>query len=152
MPVSGALIDGRAVAAGSRPAVDGSPTAGGAVGGRGGAAGRRGGRRRGGGHGLAQDQPGPARFDLELGQVGPLEQLGQPVDQGEQLDIAAVARLGRPGSRPRRRSSAGDREDERRVLAAEPERVAQRGADLVGRPRRSGSGRGRPPRGPGRRG
>ena len=59
---------------------------------------------------LAQDEAGAAGLDLELGQVGAVEQRRQPVDQAEQLDIAAVAwaarRLGRSAS-ARRDGGAG---------------------------------------------
>ena len=97
MPVSGALIDGGAIAPGSRP------------GGRrlardrclGDRAGhgrrRRRWRERDQRDGLAQDQPGAARFDLQLGQVRAFEERGQPIDEREQLDVADLARLGRVG-------------------------------------------------------
>ena len=54
---------------------------------------------------LAQDEPGPAGLDLELGQVRAVEQGRQPVDEREQRGVAVVVdrRLGRApavGRRP----------------------------------------------------
>ena len=87
---------------GSRPAVDGSP----AVGGASAVDVERAGAPRppprpvATSDRLAQDEPGPARLDLELGQVGALEQARQPVDEFEQFEIAAVARLRRRAASP----------------------------------------------------
>ncbi len=56
------------------------------------------------GDGLAKDQPRAAGFDLELDQVGSLEQLGEAIDQAEQLGIAAGDGV---GGIDRRRIAAG---------------------------------------------
>ena len=65
----------RAAGAGVRRRVPPAPARG--AGGR--AARRRDGARRTA-DGLAQDEPGSADLDLELGQVGPLEQAAEPVE------------------------------------------------------------------------
>ena len=145
MPVSGALTDGRAGGAGSRPAAARRPACArrrppSPPGGRGGDRGAAPGDA-----GLAQDRGRSRRLDLELGQVGAVEQPGQPVDEREQSTVAVVAgrRRARRDARRRRvtpvrpaagrpRSCLPPPEDEGRVLAAEPERVAERDPDRRG--------------------
>ena len=105
MPVSGALIDGLAGAIGlavrrrrrrrwpGRPPP--SPAGGDAATPR---------RRSAPGPRLAEHEAGAAGLDLELGQVGAIEQGREPVDEAEQLEIVVVA--GRRTGRARRSAAA----------------------------------------------
>ena len=138
MPVSGALTDGRGASAPGR-ARRSTARAGrrGAVGARrqpAPAAARQ--RPRAIAAGLRRTRPVPPDLDLELGQVGPLEQ-ARPAGRSsaEQLDVAARRRLGagrRVGAAAALVGHASDRRKiERGVLAAEAERVAERRSRIV---------------------
>ena len=112
MPVSGALTDGRALA--------GRRAGGGGLAAAGGGRGRPGPPRRPAtgaiADGLAQDQPVAADLDLELVEVGALEEGGQPIDERRGATVAAAGgerRSAATGGRRRsprlgrRRPSAG---------------------------------------------
>ncbi len=133
MPVSGALIDGLACSAMSRPAVERL--------GAGGACGDRdlaGGRRRPPAAPSAR-RPRACAGSRPCRPIRPRARSGRSARAGP-----PGGRSARGGRRPRRRSAPAPRprqrflrscrrrpEDQRRVLAAEPERVAEHGPDRV---------------------